>query len=91
MMGQTRKLSVGLSRRKYSRMAVKIWQATYVLEEKTYKFESDDEDNCQNAVENGNLCAKMTFDKDIPCFLPMMGKKVQVYNRRITKICINCY
>ena len=62
-------------------MAVKIWQATYVLEEETYKFESDDEDNCQNAVVNGNLSAKMTIHKDIPRFLPIMGQKVQVYNR----------
>ena len=62
-------------------MAVKIWQATYVLEEETYKFESDDEDNCQNAVGNGNLSAKMTIHKDIPRFLPIMGQKVQVYNR----------
>ncbi len=32
----------------------------------------------------------MTLEKDIPQFLPMMGRKVQVYYRGITKI-INCY
>jgi hypothetical protein len=30
------------------------------LEEKTYNFGSDDEDNCQDAVETGTLSAKMT-------------------------------
>jgi hypothetical protein len=33
----------------------------------------------------------MKLKKDIPQFLPMMGRKVQVYYRGITKVCINCY
>ena len=45
------------------------------------KKPTNDEDNCQNAVVNGNLSAKMTIHKDIPRFLPIMGQKVQVYNR----------
>ena len=60
-MGQTRKLPVGFWRRN-SRMAFKVWQATLTpLEEKTYNFGRDDEDNCQDAVETGNLSAKMTI------------------------------
>jgi hypothetical protein len=45
--------------------------------------------NCQ--VGTGNLSAKMTIKQEIPQFLPMMGRKVRVYYRGITKLCINCY
>ena len=61
------------------------------LEEETYSFGSDDPDNCQILVGTGNLSAKMTIEKEIPQFLPMMGRKVRVYYRGITKLCINCY
>jgi hypothetical protein len=44
---------------------------------------------CQ--VGTGNLSAKMTIKQEIPQFLPMMGRKVRVYYRGITKLCINCY
>ena len=43
------------------------------------------------AVGTGNLSAKMTIEQEIPQFLPMMGRKVRVYYRGITKLCINCY
>jgi hypothetical protein len=36
------------------------------LEEETYNFGSDDEDNCQDAVVTGTLSAKMTVEKEIP-------------------------
>ncbi len=46
------------------------------LEEKTYNFGSDDEDDCQDAVGTENLSAKMTIEQDILHFLPVMGRKV---------------
>ena len=61
------------------------------LEEETYNFGSNNEDDCQDAVGTGNLSAKMTIEQEIPQFLPMMGQKVRVYYRGITKLCINCY
>jgi hypothetical protein len=61
------------------------------LEEETYSFGSNDEDDCQDAVGTGNLSAKMTIEQEIPQFLPIMGPKVPVYYRGITKLCINCY
>jgi hypothetical protein len=61
------------------------------LEEKTYNFGSDDEDDCQDAVGTENLSAKMTIEQDILHFLPVMGRKVWVYYRGIFKLCINCY
>ena len=61
------------------------------LEEETYSFRSDDKDECKDPVGTGNLSTKMTIEKEIPQFLPMMGRKVRVYYRGITKLCINCY
>ena len=61
------------------------------LEEETYSFRSDDKDECKDPVGTGNLSTKMTIEKEIPQFLPMMGRKVRVYYRGISKLCINCY
>jgi hypothetical protein len=61
------------------------------LEEETYSFGSNEEDECQDAVGTGNLSANMTIEQEIPQFLPMMGLKVLVYYCGITKLCINCY
>jgi hypothetical protein len=61
------------------------------LEEEEHNFGSEDEDDCKDAVGTGNLSAKMTIEKDIPQFLPMLGRKVKIYYRGITKLCINCY
>ena len=73
-------------------MVVIFWQSTLTpLEEETYSFESEDEDDCSDAVGTGNLGTKMTIEREIPQFLPMMGRKIRVYYRGITKLCINCY
>ena len=61
------------------------------LEEEEQKFDSDDSDDCKDPVGNGNLATRMRISKSIPQFLPMLGRKIRVYYRGITKLCINCY
>ena len=61
------------------------------LEEETYDFRSNDENDCQDAFSTRNLSVKMTVEQEIPKFLPMMGLKVRVYYQEITKLCISCY
>jgi len=61
------------------------------LEEEEQKFDSDDSDDCEDPVGNGNLATRMRLEKKIPQFLPMLGRKIRVYYRGIEKLCINCY
>jgi hypothetical protein len=61
------------------------------LEEEEQKFDSDDTDDCEDPVGNGNLATRMKLEKKIPQFLPMLGRKIKVYYRGIEKLCINCY
>jgi hypothetical protein len=61
------------------------------LQEEEYDFGSEDEDECKDAVGTGNLAAKMTIEREIPQFLPMLGRKVSIYYRGIQKLCVNCY
>ena len=61
------------------------------LEEEEQRFDSDDSDDCKDPVGNGNLATKMRLSKSVPQFLPMLGRKIKVYYRGITKLCINCY
>ena len=75
---------------------VKEWLSLYgemmsPLEEEEQRFDSDDSDECKDPVGNGNLATKMRLSKSIPQFLPMLGRKIRVYYRGITKLCINCY
>ena len=75
---------------------VKEWLSIYgemlsPLEEEEQKFDSDDSDDCKDPVGNGNLATRMRITKSIPQFLPMLGRKIRVYYRGITKLCINCY
>jgi len=75
---------------------VKEWLSLYgemlsPLEEEEQKFDSDDSDDCKDPVGNGNLATRMRLSKSIPQFLPMLGRKIKVYYRGITKLCINCY
>jgi hypothetical protein len=60
-------------KKKFLEWLSKFGKPLRLLEEETYKFKSNDEDNCQDAVETGNLSAKMTLKKDIPQFLLSMG------------------
>ncbi len=77
-MGQSRKLSVGLCRRKNLEWLSKFGKPLTPLEEETYNFGNDDEDYCQAGVGIENLSSKMTIEQEIPQFLPMMGRKVPV-------------
>jgi hypothetical protein len=40
------------------------------LEEETYQFGSNDEDDCQDAFGTGNLSAKMTIEQKFHSFCP---------------------
>jgi hypothetical protein len=75
---------------------VKEWLSLYgemlsPLEEEEQKFDSDNSDDCKDPVGNGKLATRMRLSKSIPQFLPMLRRKIKVYYRGITKLCINCY
>ena len=71
---------------------------TTPISEETYKESDgdttgDDEDDEQDCppLGTGNLWVTMKLGWKIPQFLPMMGRKIEVYHRGIVQTCVNCY
>jgi hypothetical protein len=63
------------------------------LTEDTEKFEmsSEEEDMMPGLMMNtGVYTIKMALAKPIPQFLPMDGKRVKIYYKGISKVCVNC-
>ena len=52
--------------------------------------DDDDEWDCA-PLGTGNLWVTMKLAWKIPQFLPMMGRKIEVYHRGINLTCVNCY
>ena len=53
--------------------------------------EEDEEELEQPPLGTGNLCVKMKLDRSIPQFLPIMGRKIEIYYRGVEFICTRCY
>jgi hypothetical protein len=51
----------------------------------------DDEDDYDKPIGTGNLWVTVKLRKRIPQFVPMMGKKVEIYHRGMLPTCIKCY
>ena len=52
--------------------------------------DEQDEKSCA-PLGTGNLWVTMKLSWKIPQFLPMMGRKVEIYYRGIEQTCVNCY
>ena len=59
-------------------------------EERGDDSEEEEESGCA-PLGTGNLWVTMKLDKKIPQFIPMCGRKIEIYHRGIDITCTNCY
>ena len=63
-------------------------EITLPLSEETY---SDDSDSDEDELGTGSYWLKMKLAYPIPQFLPMWGKKIEIYYRGMSQLCMKCY
>ena len=59
------------------------------INEEVHEFGEEDSDD--EEVGTGNFVLTMKIAKQIPQFLPMWGKKVEIYYRGMPQLCLHCY
>ena len=59
-------------------------------DDETSEDDDEEEQDCP-PLGTGNLWVTMKLAWDIPQFLPMMGRKIEIYHRGIKQTCVNCY
>ena len=75
----------------YGTVTTPITEETYrESDDETAGEDEEDEQDCP-PLGTGNLWVTMKLGWKIPQFLPMMGRKIEVYHRGIVQTCVNCY
>ena len=50
-----------------------------------------DPDEDEDPLGTGNYWVTVRLEKPIPQFLPMQGRKIEIYYRAMEQMCVNCY
>ena len=51
----------------------------------------DEDDEDEDDLGTGNYWITMELERPIPQFIPMCGKKIEIYYRGMRQVCVNCY
>ena len=61
------------------------------LTEDVYDTEESDDGNTVDEFGTGDYWLTMELETQIPQFLPMFGKKIEIYYRGMEQLCLKCY
>ena len=75
---------------------IEKWMESYgkvlvPITEETHDMQDSDPDLDEDPIGTGNYWLTMRLDKPIPQFIPMLGRKIEIYYRGMKQVCVNCY
>ena len=80
-----------LSKEEITNWLEKYGTITVPISEETYQDGSSDNDDDEEELGTGSYWVTMKLTEPIPQFIPMHGKKVEIYYRGMQQLCVKCY
>ena len=80
-----------LSKEEITTWLEKYGSITVPISEETYEEDHSDNDEGEEELGTGSYWVSMKLSDPIPQFLPMHGKKVEIYYRGMQQLCVKCY